>query len=73
MTQNGEVWFPDLANQLWIGPVLAILIVLLRSAITHAWDAWHGVDKEEVPVQTHKASPGERSALQPLLVRACLT
>ncbi|DBA96026.1 hypothetical protein WJX77_003968 [Trebouxia sp. C0004] len=67
MTQNDEGWFPDLANQLWIGPVLAILIVLLRSAITNAWEAWQGVDKLEIPAKPDKAAPGERSALQPLL------
>ncbi len=69
MTAGNDSWFPDLDQQLWIGPVLAILLLLLKSAFTYAWGAWRGEGKEDAQAQPGKASPGERSFPQPLLVR----
>lgn len=71
MTVSDGGWFPDLDQQLWIGPVLAILILALKWGFTYAWDAWRGADRQEGPAKPEQLSAGERSPLQPLLVRVC--
>ena len=69
MTGKTETWYGD--SPLWIGPALAILIVLLRSAFGYAQDFWQGAGKADVEAKPSEASVGERSFPQPVSVRIC--
>ena len=67
MTSNDESWYSNLP--LWIGPALAILILVLKSVITYAIDAVYPEDyKKDVPAPSGKAPSGDHSRPQSSVV-----
>ena len=56
-------------NPKWIGPAVAILLLVLKSLITYLWSLKQDGRKPKSPTQSGKASPGEALAQPAVEVR----
>lgn len=67
MPEGAFSWINWEDSPKWIGPALAISILLLKSLITYLWGFWQDGQKPQSPSQPSKASFGEALNYLPVL------